>query len=117
MATEEYARLVTDLKSALLLTFVPQRSLLGDPGFSRTHDIEEYQRWMLADSTALLTKIDDERTHNESGYYIPNGMGLDSEYILSNNSLVSRCISLTTKRAATGRLIYPQWTKTAWRFP
>ncbi|KAJ5231350.1 gamma-glutamyltranspeptidase [Penicillium citrinum] len=76
-----------------------RRSLLGDPGFNRTHDIEEYERWMLADSTAWLTKIDDHKTHHDPGYYIPNPIGLGSDHGTSHMSSVDRdgmAIALTT---------------------
>ncbi|KAE8389285.1 gamma-glutamyltranspeptidase [Aspergillus alliaceus] len=75
-----------------------RRSLLGDPDFS-THDLKEYQQWMLADSTASLTKIDDCRTHHNSSYYIPGGLGHGASHGTSHMSAVDKdglAIALTT---------------------
>lgn len=64
-----------------VLTFSLQRSLLGDPNFNETHDIRDFQRWMQDESTAMLTKIDDEKTHHDPHYYVPNGIKLGPEYV------------------------------------
>lgn len=47
-----------------------QRTKLGDPNFS-IRDMAAYQNWMLDNSTAANTQIDDDRTHTED-FYIPN---------------------------------------------